>query len=181
MIISEKQFNVNGIAYTIRSAVQDDAKALSELRLQIDGETENLDREQGEAFIDAAGFEQLIQTDSANSKNLFLVTAAGNRLVGFSRCQGSPLKRFNHKVDFGICVLKSFWGCGIGKNLLQESIAWADANNVKKIALAVLATNLSAIKLYEKFGFQTEGVLQNDKILSDGNYYNTVLMGRLNG
>lgn len=44
MIIDRQEFYVNGLNYTIRSAVEEDAKELSELRLQIDGETENMDR-----------------------------------------------------------------------------------------------------------------------------------------
>lgn len=60
MVVANQEFNVNGLTYTIRSAVTDDAKCLSELRVQIDGETENLDREKGEAFIDESRFEQMI-------------------------------------------------------------------------------------------------------------------------
>lgn len=30
------------------------------------------------------------------------------------------LKRFSHKVEFGVCVLKEYWGYGIGKNLLKN-------------------------------------------------------------
>ncbi|PIB55719.1 GNAT family acetyltransferase, partial [Pseudomonas sp. 2995-3] len=29
-------------------------------------------------------------------------------------------------------------------------------------------------------GFLEEGLLVDDKLLSDGNYYNTILMGRVN-
>ncbi|UZJ79302.1 GNAT family N-acetyltransferase [Fictibacillus sp. KU28468] len=181
MIVSKKEFHVKGLDYTIRSAMDKDAKELSDLRVQIDGETENLDREKGEAFIDASGFEQIIQTDHENKTNLFLVAAVDDRIVGFSRCEGNPLTRFSHKVEFGICILKEFWGYGIGKNLLKESIAWADSNEIKKITLNVLETNENAIHLYEKLGFEIEGVLKNDKILSDGKYYNTIMMGRFNG
>lgn len=73
MIIAKQEYKVNGINYIIKSATVKDAQELSELRVQIDGETENLDREKGEGFINAAGFEQLIHTDTENSKNLFLV------------------------------------------------------------------------------------------------------------
>ncbi|WP_407339943.1 GNAT family N-acetyltransferase [Dickeya ananatis] len=89
------------------------------------------------------------------------------------------LKRFSHKVEFGVCVLKAFWGYGVGSNLLKESIDWADKNKIKKITLNVLETNTTAIALYKKFGFEIEGVLRSDKILSDGEYYNTIVMGRL--
>ena len=66
----------------------------------------------------------------------------------------------------------------LGKDLLKESIAWTDSNGIKKITLNVLETNEKAINLYRKFGFKTEGILENDKVLSDGQYYNTVVMGR---
>ena len=180
MKINEQEFIVNGTTYIIRCAVNKDAKALSEIRLQIDGETENLDREKGEAYIDVQGFEQLIKTDTESKKNLFLVAVVHDRIVGFSRCEGNILTRFAHKVEFGVGVLKDYWGYSIGKNLLKESISWADSSGIKKISLNVLETNEKAIKLYEKCGFKTEGVLKNDKVLSDGKYYNTVVMGRGN-
>ncbi|CCF12519.1 acetyltransferase family protein [Brevibacillus laterosporus GI-9] len=178
MIINKQEFDVKGLSYTIRSATETDAKALSKLRLQIDGETENLDREKGEAFIDPLGFEQLIKADTENKRNLFLVVVVHDQIVGFSRCEGNQLKRFSHKIEFGVCVLKEFWGFGIGKNLLKESIAWADSNDIKKITLNVLETNDKAITLYRKLGFEIEGILKKDKILSDGKYYNTIIMGR---
>ncbi|MGX6445076.1 N-acetyltransferase family protein [Neobacillus sp. K501] len=180
MIINSQEFDVKGMHYSIRSAMEEDAKVLSDLRLQIDGETENLDREPGEAFIDEEGFQQIIRKDTKEKRNLFLVVVVNDRIVGFSRCEGHPLKRFSHKVEFGVCVLKEFWGYSIGKNLLKETIHWADSHDIKKITLNVLETNDNAIKLYNKLGFEIEGVLRNDKILSDGKFYNTIIMGRLN-
>ena len=179
--IGVQTYIVNGINYYIRSAIDKDAAALSDLRLQIDGETENMDRERGENFLDSSAFERLILTDSESPKNLFLVAEAEGRLVGFSRCEGSALKRLAHKVDFGVCVLKDYWGCGIGTNLLKQSLAWADDQGVAKVALQVLETNDKAIALYKRLGFEEEGLLRNDKLLGDGRYYNTVVMGRLRG
>lgn len=178
MLANPQEFYINGLNYTIRSAIDKDAGQLSEVRLQIDGETENMDRERGEAYIDPAGFEQIIKTDTEKPRNLFLVAAVQDRIVGFSRCEGVYLKRFSHKVEFGVCVLKEFWGYGIGKNLLKASITWADGNGIKKMTLNVLETNDKAVELYKKLGFEVEGLLKNDKILSDGNYYNTIVMGR---
>lgn len=179
MIINQRTFDVNGLQYTIRSARPNDAEELSALRLHIDGETENLDREQGEAFIDKIGFEQLIQSDTEKHRNMFLVATVDSRIVGFSRCEGNSLKRFAHKVEFGVCVLQAYWGHHIGQNLLKESIAWADASGIHKICLNVLESNSSAIKLYQKLGFEIEGILKDDKMLSDGQFYNTIIMGRL--
>lgn len=151
---------------------------MSEVRLQIDGETENMDREKGEAYIHEAGFKQLLKEDTESPHNLFLVCEVNGKIVGFSRCEGNQLKRMAHKVEFGVCVLKDYWGYSIGTNLLKETIRWADTNQIKKITLNVLQTNEKAIMLYKKYGFEEEGVLKKDKLLSDGNYYNTVIMGR---
>ncbi len=48
MIVKEQEFYINGLTYTIRSAAEKDAEQLSKIRVQIDGETENMDRDAGE-------------------------------------------------------------------------------------------------------------------------------------
>ncbi|MDP4097645.1 GNAT family N-acetyltransferase [Paenibacillus sp. P96] len=122
--MNKREIHNQEIAFTIRTATPEDAEQLSELRLRIDGETEYLDREPGEAFIDVTGFKQLIKADIEKPRNLFLVVEVDGRIVGFPRCEGNDLKRLSHKVEFGVCVLK------------------------------------------------------NDKLLADGRFYNTVVMGR---
>jgi RimJ/RimL family protein N-acetyltransferase len=47
MRVNPKEFCIHNLRYTVRSAIEKDAKNISEVRLQIDGETENLDREKG--------------------------------------------------------------------------------------------------------------------------------------
>ena len=56
---------------------------------------------------------------------------------------------------------------------------WADTTGIKKISLTVVQTNTKAIQLYKKYGFVEEGLLIKDRIHKDGNYYNTVIMGRI--
>ncbi|SDK27822.1 GNAT family N-acetyltransferase [Sediminibacillus albus] len=180
MIGNSKEYHYANLCHIIRPAIEEDAKSLSVVRLQADGETENLDREKGEAYISESGFKQIIKDDTVSMNNLLLVAEVNQTIVGFSRCQGNKLKRSSHRVDFGLCVLKEYWGYKIGKNLLRESIDWADSNGIKKITLKVLETNEKAIMLYKKHGFEEEGVLKRDKVLSDGNYYHTILMARFN-
>ncbi|RDZ13455.1 GNAT family N-acetyltransferase [Priestia megaterium] len=178
MVINQQIYKVKGLQYIIRSAATTDADELSHLRVQLDGETENLDREPGEGYMNKGDFEELISRDTESKRNLFLVAVVHNEIVGFSRCEGNELKRFAHKVEFGVCVAKEFWGYGIGKGLLQQSILWADRAGIKKVTLNVLETNRKAVRLYEHLGFEVEGVLKNDKLLSDGKYYHMLVMGR---
>lgn len=176
--MKQSEYPVRDLSYTIRSAEEKDAEALSNVRVQIDGETENLDREKGEAFIDEEGFKAIIQEDLERENRLFLVAESDNRIIGYSRCEGTNLKRTSHRVEFGVGVLKEFWGYGIGTNLLKESIQWADSHDIRKMTLSVLETNEKAIHLYREHGFEIEGTLREDKWLSDGVYYDTYLMAR---
>ncbi|MFP3435459.1 GNAT family N-acetyltransferase, partial [Paraburkholderia sp. SIMBA_061] len=84
--------------------------------------------------------------------------------------EGTALKRFCHKVEFGVCVARDFWGHGIGKNLLEKSIEWADQSGVEKMTLNVLASNKKAIELYQKYDFGIEGVLKRDRRHANGHY-----------
>ncbi|WP_282033209.1 hypothetical protein [Metabacillus indicus] len=94
------------VNYIIRAAEPEDAKELSEVRWKIDGETENLDRVQGEAHLNEHRFRQLIMDDSEKACNLFLVAEADGKIAGFSRCEGSSLQRLAHQAEFGVGVLQ---------------------------------------------------------------------------
>ncbi|WP_082232734.1 GNAT family N-acetyltransferase [Halobacillus massiliensis] len=178
MKIEPKVYQGEKVCYTLRSAVESDAKSLAKVRLEIDGETEYLDRVQGEGYIDEQGFKDLITRDTELDHHLFLVADVSGKVVGFSRCESSNLKRTIHKVEFGIGILKEYWGNGIGKNMIKESIRWVDSIDLKKMTLSVLETNNKAIELYKNLGFEIEGRLKKDKRLSDGKYYDTILMAR---
>ena len=181
MKIEKQEFIIKGMAFSIRSAEERDAESLSSLRVQIDGETENMDRERGEAYIDAARFREIILSDTAKDRNLFLVATVQEGIVGYARCEGSDLKRFSHKVEFGVCVARDYWGYGIGNKLLESSLHWADMSGVEKVTLNVLERNDKAIELYHRMGFAIEGVLKKDRRHADGEYYDTIVMGRFRG
>lgn len=178
MIIESKRIETKDFTWTLRCPTLQDCAELSELRVKIDGETEYLDREAGEAYLSPKDFEILINEDLISEKHLFLVAEAEGKIVGFTRCIGNELSRFRHKADFGICILKEYQGHGIGKGLLENILSWADKVGIEKITLSVVQTNTNAIRLYWKFGFVEEGLLIKDRIHKDGNYYNTVIMGR---
>ncbi|HEO8418339.1 GNAT family N-acetyltransferase [Niallia sp. FSL W8-0635] len=179
MKITPSHFEVNGLRYTIRSAEEKDADQLSQVRMQIDGETHFLDREPGEGILSPIEFKQLIRTDIEGANRLFLLaeTEVG-QIIAFSRCEGTNLMRLKHKVEFGIGVLKDYWGYKIGSQLLGASVNWASENKLTKMTLSVIETNDKAITLYKRFGFEVEGILKKDKRLENGEYYSTIVMSR---
>lgn len=81
MIIEKKDINGNKLKWVLPTPTIEDAYELSKLRIQIDGETEFLDRAVGEDFMTIKDFEHLIYNDSISKKNIFLVAQANNKDV----------------------------------------------------------------------------------------------------
>lgn len=96
---------------------------------------------------------------SKRLRKIFYVIKSQNQVVGYSiyyiRLIPS-FKGFKKKsVVFSIAIDRNFRGKGFGEKLLKESIREMRLNKVASVLLYVDVNNLSAIKLYEKLGFQT--------------------------
>ncbi|MFJ6411159.1 GNAT family N-acetyltransferase [Terribacillus saccharophilus] len=162
----------------IREAELKDAEALARLRVKTDGETEYMDREEGEGYLSLKNFEELIMTDQKELNNLCLVACDKQEIIGYCRCEGNKLKRLSHQVTFGIVIMKDYWGYGLGRQMIEMIIAWSEEQKIHKINLSVSASNIRAIRLYETYDFQIEGCLKDDKRLRGGEYHDTLLMAR---
>ncbi|CAN7397428.1 GNAT family N-acetyltransferase [Phyllobacterium sp. LjRoot231] len=98
-------------------------------------------------------------------------------LAGLHRFEGRRL----HAAELGIGVHDAFTGGGIGKALLGALIDAADNwLNIKRIELTVFTDNTPAIRLYEKFGFETEGLLKANAF-KEGRYADAYAMARVRG
>jgi RimJ/RimL family protein N-acetyltransferase len=100
-----------------------------------------------------------------------------DRIVGSLNFIGGSRERTKHKGEFGMSVLKDFWGLGIGSALLQSLIEWAKGSGIRKIQLEVMADNERAINLYKKFGFKIEG-RKEKAVFKNGEYTDILVMGR---
>lgn len=67
---------------------------------------------------------------------------------------------------------------GVGGQLLQAVLAWANHEAIKRIELTVVSENEAALALYKKIGFEVEGVKRRS-LLMDGEYYDEYYMGKL--
>ncbi len=100
----------------------------------------------------------------------------GENVVGW--CDISPLGRqtVNHRGMLGMGVISAYRGKGIGSLLLKETLVWAKQRGLEKVELEVYAGNISAIALYNKFGFVEEGKISKGR-KHHGHYEDMILMG----
>ena len=75
---------------------------------------------------------------------------------------------------------KEYHNKGIGTEVVKLALDFCfEKLGMHKVFLDVLEHNKPAIKIYEKNGFETEGI-QRDQVFKDGNYYDIRIMGIIN-
>jgi RimJ/RimL family protein N-acetyltransferase len=80
-----------------------------------------------------------------------------------------------HVADLGLMVALGHRRRGIGRALLDQAVEWARESEIEKLELHVFPHNEPAIKLYEQFGFEREG-LRRGHFRRAGRLVDTVLM-----
>ncbi|MEO6731038.1 MAG: GNAT family protein [Ferruginibacter sp.] len=93
-----------------------------------------------------------------------------------------PLQHRTDHINYlgGLAIHPSFSGKGEGKKMMKEIIDLAGERGVLRIELSVSVENEKAIHLYEKIGFQKEGVLKKySHLKSDQRFVDEILMAFL--
>ena len=130
------------------------------------------------------------QRDLSLEKKILMSIQTGNYIALIAKCNkmvvgslyliGGELIRTCHVAELEMKVSKTYRGLGIGTHLLKIAIHRAQQKrHISKIKLSVIDHNQPAIQLYQKFGFQEEGILRNELREITGEYRSVVCMGRM--
>ena len=65
--------------------------------------------------------------------------------------------KVKHRAEFGIGILKEYWGIGLGKALTEACIQCAKEAGYLQLELNVTASNERAIAMYKSAGFEEFG------------------------
>jgi L-phenylalanine/L-methionine N-acetyltransferase len=103
------------------------------------------------------------------------VVEDGDAIVGRLSLARDPNPASRHVADLGLMVAATHRRRGIGRALLEQAVAWAEAAEIRKLELHVFPWNEPAIVLYERFGFEREG-LRREHYSRDGEYVDAILM-----
>ena len=115
---------------------------------------------------------------SAPATRTRLVAVIDGKVVGAIGLDRYENRR-SHAAEFGIAVHDDYAGRGAGSALIAAILDLADNwLQLKRIELNVWADNAGAIALYERFGFEREG-LHRAYVWRNGAYVDAVAMARL--
>ena len=117
-----------------------------------------------------AFFQSVVATGGAH-----FVAIEGDDVVGWCDIVRFGLEGFQHTGRLGMGLLTHVRGQGVGRRLAQTTIDAARSRGIERIELEVFASNVRAIRLYERLGFAHEGLRRRARKL-DGEYDDNVLM-----
>ena len=159
---------------TIRAAQPADAAGLVFLATAVGREAGNwlLTTDVGRTIGDERRYLRSVrrQVDAA----VFVADDEG-AIVGRLSVARDPHPSSLHVADLGLMVAASHRRRGIGRRLLDAAVTWARGAGIRKLELHVFTWNEPAIKLYEGFGFEREG-LRRAHYVRDGAPVDALLM-----
>ena len=162
----------------LRPAVPSDAAGLVEYAEAISSESDNLTYGPGEFGIGAGEEEGFLKSICLQRNSIYVVAVdSQDRIIGSLSFAGGRRPRVAHTGEFGVSVLKKYWGLGLGRKLLEYIVEWSKITGIiRKINLQVRSDNCRAIALYESAGFRSEGCISRG-LMVGGKFYDLIHMG----
>ena len=99
-------------------------------------------------------------------------------VVGWCDIQRNFGEARQHIGTLGIGLLPRARHIGAGRQLMEAAVSTAWARGLTRIELTVREDNLNAKALYERLGFETEGLKRNSMLVA-GQYFNCYAMALL--
>ena len=163
----------------IRRAVEEDAAALIELRRKLFSETEYMLWEPDE-FVQTADDEaKRIARLNGRSNSLVILAEDDAQPVGILTAVGGEVRRVRKSASLALGVAKAHWGQGVATQMLQHALGWSRTSGLRRVELTVHTSNIRAVDVYLRCGFQVEGV-RRSSLLVGGSDVDEYLMSVLN-
>lgn len=166
-----------GRTVVLRNAQESDADDLIKYLKDTSAETKYLLREPDEIQFTHDQEEYFIKMMTDAEKSLMLVAVMEENLVGTcSLMSVAPTQRSAHRCEIAIALYQKFWGCGIGKKMIEAVLCAAKQVGYEQAELEVISDNESAVALYKELGFVAYGKLPRNMKYKDGSYADAIWM-----
>lgn len=111
-------------------------------------------------------------------RNPQFVAVVKDEVVGWCDVSRHERPVFAHRGALGMGIVPDYRGRGLGRQLIETTLAEARRQGIVRVELTAYADNARAIALYLKVGFVQEGV-ERDAACIDGSYCDMVMMATI--
>nr|WP_156615370.1 GNAT family protein [Agrobacterium vitis] len=134
------------------------------------------------SMLEAPPLERLrdFVADLKHGNNPQFVAFDGARVVGWCDIRRHDREIHAHRGVLGMGIIDGYRGAGLGKRLIETTLAASWEIGLHRVELDAHADNTRAIRLYESVGFLREGVAR-DAVRIDGRFVDVIHMAILRG
>ncbi len=144
----------NGKEAILRNGTAQDGSAVYDVFTKTHGETDFLLSYPEENSFNEEEEAAFLEEKTNSTNEIEILALVEGRIVGTAGIGSIGKKvKVRHRAEFGISVLKEFWGLGIGGALTKACIKCAREAGYTQLELNAVSENNIALALYKKAGF----------------------------
>ena len=148
----------NGAKCRLRNGTEADGLAVFENFNLTHAQTDYLLSYPDENSFDAAQEGEFLKRKAESDNEVEILALVDGRVVATAGIDAIGAKyKLRHRAEFGISVLKEYWGLGVGRALLDACIECAKRAGYAQLELEVVAENERAVEMYRRAGFVEYG------------------------
>ena len=167
----------DGRECVLRNGDEADGQAMLDIFCLTHEQTDFLVAYPDEITSTAEDEKKFLKGKTESEREIEIIAEIDGKTVGAAGITSVGVKsKLKHRAAFGICVDREYWKLGIGRALTGACVECARAAGYSQLELEVVAANVPAISLYEKFGFAEFGRNPRGFLKRDGEYQTLVHM-----
>ena len=148
----------NGKTARLRNGVAADGAAVFENFNLTHAETDYLLSYPEENSFDPEQEARFLEEKTQSPNEIEIVALVDGTVAGTAGIEAVGKKvKVRHRAEFGISVLREYWGLGLGRALTKACIDCARAAGYAQLELNAVAENERALALYRGMGFVEYG------------------------
>ncbi|WP_158055545.1 GNAT family N-acetyltransferase [Halorussus halophilus] len=166
-------------SYTVRPARESDREAVADRIREVAAEGAIVVDEQVADAIERE--DALVRRNDQESRMFFVATSESEEgeeeVLGWVHLQSSELPARRHTAELTVGVAPDYREQGIGGNLLERGMAWADEQGYRKVYQSLPATNDDALDLLADHDWEMEAT-RADHYRVDGEFVDEVQLAK---
>ncbi len=165
---------------TYKEADIEDIEDFWEFLNNLDGETSYMmyEPEERKQHTNIQELREDIQRNVIDGNDFLQIAVEDGKMIGYIWAECGEFRRIAHTAYIVTGVLKEYTNKGIGTAFFRKLMNWAEKNGIVRLELTVECDNSAAIHLYEKSGFQIEGIRRKSMFVG-GNFVDEYYMARI--
>ena len=113
-----------------------------------------------ETVVDLLDREEVVFRHNDIESRIFFVATVDDEVIGWVHLHSPNYAKLAHTAELTMGVVAKYRDHGIGSQLMERGLKWAESNGYEKVYQSLPATNQAAVRFLEDHRWETEAIRQ---------------------